>query len=129
MTEAKRDVLKKRVLVVDDEREIRDVLYELLTLEGFEVKTATNGVMALTELLKDPYDLLITDLNMPQMNGLELVERIHREKLGIPMIMMSSLIAQVSKEYVRERGVSICISKPFRFQEFTDAVKDGLGAN
>ena len=129
MTEPRSDVLKKRVLIVDDEREVREVLWELLTLEGFEVRTAANGAMALTELLKDPYDLLITDLNMPQMNGLELVDRIHKEKMGIPMIIISSLIPETSREYVMERGVSRCISKPFHFEKFAAAVKDGLGLN
>jgi DNA-binding response OmpR family regulator len=61
------------ILVVDDERVIREILAEFLTLEGFSVHTVEDGEKALAELRLRPYDLLITDLKMPRVSGLQLL--------------------------------------------------------
>src|SRR5262249_40375751 len=65
-----------RILVVDDERVIREILAEFLTLEGFSVNIVEDGEKALTELRLHPYDLLITDLKMPRLSGLQLLEKV-----------------------------------------------------
>ena len=62
---------------------IREILAEFLTLEGFSVHTVEDGEKALTELRLHPYDLLITDLKMPRLSGLQLLERIEVERLGV----------------------------------------------
>ena len=72
-----------RILVVDDERVIREILAEFLALEGFSVHTVEDGEKALTELRLHPYDLLITDLKMPRLSGLQLLEKIESERLGV----------------------------------------------
>ena len=61
---------KPRVLVVDDEKFIRDILADFLSLEGYAVRTAQDGSAAITELHNAPYDLVITDLKMPKLGGL-----------------------------------------------------------
>ena len=119
----------KKILVVDDESDIRDILSEVLTSEGFEVNTAENGAAALQILLKANYDLLITDLNMPQMDGIELLDRIHEKKMEVKTIIMSSLLSQINAEYAKRRRVSGCISKPFHIDELIATVEDGLAVN
>ncbi|HEV7557039.1 MAG TPA: response regulator, partial [Kofleriaceae bacterium] len=78
-----------RILVVDDERVIREILAEFLALEGFSVHTVEDGEKALVELRLRPYDLLITDLKMPRLSGLQLLERIEAERLGVLTVLMT----------------------------------------
>ena len=73
-----------RILVVDDERMIREMLSDFLGLEGYVVRTVEDGVQALEELQRRSYNLVISDLKMPNMNGLELIEKI--TELGIPVL-------------------------------------------
>ncbi|HEY8144303.1 MAG TPA: response regulator, partial [Kofleriaceae bacterium] len=70
-----------RILVVDDEKVIREILCEFLAMEGFVVRGVEDGEKALTELRLRPYDLLITDLKMPRLSGLQLLEKIEAERL------------------------------------------------
>ena len=66
----------EKILVVDDEDMIRDLCYHILSAEGYQVATVSNGAAALEELERTPVDLLITDIKMPGMDGLELFERV-----------------------------------------------------
>ena len=65
---------EKKILVVDDDKDIRDVLYDILTFQGFDAEVVEDGEIALEKLLQTPYDLLITDINMPKMDGIELLD-------------------------------------------------------
>src|SRR5438128_1905492 len=65
-----------RILVVDDERVIREILSDFLSVEGYVVRTVEDGVEAIKELQRRSYNLVISDLKMPNMGGLELIERI-----------------------------------------------------
>lgn len=119
----------KKILVVDDESDIRDILSDVLTSEGFEVNTAENGAAALQILLKANYDLLITDLNMPQMDGIELLDRIYEKNMEVKTIIMSGFLSQINTEYAKRRRVSGRISKPFQLDELIATVEDGLEVN
>ena len=78
-----------RILVVDDEKVIRDILSDFLTSEGYKVTTVENGALALTELHEHPYNLMITDLKMPELGGIELLEKIQEEKINIISVIMT----------------------------------------
>ncbi len=99
-----------RILVVDDERVIREILAEFLTLEGFSVNTVEDGEKALTELRLHPYDLLITDLKMPRLSGLQLLERIEAERLGVLTVL----------------GAYDYLLKPFKVEEVIHVVERAL---
>ena len=81
-----------RILVVDDERVIREILAEFLALEGFSVHTVEDGEKALTELRLRPYDLLITDLLMPGMDGNDLVRRAKQMHPTLPTLIVSGTV-------------------------------------
>lgn len=81
--------IKNRILVVDDEESIRESMEMLLTAEDYEVRTATNGFDALLQLRIELSDLIVSDLNMPQMSGFELLSVIRRLYPGIPVIAVS----------------------------------------
>lgn len=73
--------MENRVLVVDDERDIRDFLFKALTrIAGFQVDLAENGEEALKKIEKEKYDLVMTDLKMPSVDGLQLITEISRSK-------------------------------------------------
>ncbi|MDY7033736.1 MAG: response regulator [Thermodesulfobacteriota bacterium] len=132
MAEGEYRVLKgksKKILIVDDERQMRDFLSVLLSSKGFDVITAENGEMAFKKLLKASYDLLITDLNMPIMNGLELVDKMYQNDIRITTIIMSAFLPRMSKEYTERRKIYGCIAKPFQPDEIITAVEIGLMAN
>ena len=120
---------EKKILVVDDEKDVRDVLYDLLTFEGFDVETVEDGETALEKLLRTHYDLLITDLNMPKMDGIELLDRIFENKVEVTAIVMSSFIPQLTIEYIKRRNIDGQISKPFKMDEMMAIVERGLGIN
>ena len=126
------DVFKqraKRILIVDDERDIREILSILLSTKGFEVVTAENGKTAFETLLNTPCDLLITDLNMPIMDGLELVDKIFMNDMKINTILMSTFVPEMSKEYTKRRRIHGYVEKPFHPEEMIAAVETGLMEN
>jgi DNA-binding NtrC family response regulator len=79
---------RPRVLVVDDEKFIRDIIADFLGMEGYIVRTAEDGTSAVTELERARYDMVISDLKMPKMGGLDLlkeVARVHPDTLTVIM--------------------------------------------
>jgi CheY-like chemotaxis protein len=83
------DRLKPQILVVDDEPSIRESLAELLTAVGYQVAMAENGISAVSHLDRTVPDLIVTDLNMPEMSGLEFISYVRSRYPPIPIVAMS----------------------------------------
>lgn len=115
-----------RILVVDDERVIREILSEFLTLEGFSVHTVEDGEKALTELRLRPYDLLITDLKMPKLSGLQLLERIEQERLGVLTVLMTGFGTVETAIEAMKKGAYDYLLKPFKVEEVIHVVERAL---
>jgi len=115
-----------RILVVDDERVIREILAEFLTLEGFSVETVEDGEKALTELRLRPYDLLITDLKMPRLSGLQLLERIEAERLGVLTVLMTGFGTVETAIEAMKKGAYDYLLKPFKVEEVIHVVERAL---
>src|SRR5258705_13801874 len=115
-----------RILVVDDERVIREILAEFLTLEGFSVHTVEDGEKALTELRLKPYDLLITDLKMPRVSGLQLLERIETERLGVLTVLMTGFGTVETAIEAMKKGAYDYLLKPFKVEEGIHGVRRAL---
>lgn len=115
-----------RILVVDDERVIREILAEFLTLEGFSVHTVEDGEKALTELRLHPYDLLITDLKMPRLSGLQLLERIEAERLGVLTVLMTGFGTVETAIEAMKKGAYDYLLKPFKVEEVIHVVERAL---
>jgi two-component system chemotaxis sensor kinase CheA len=94
---------KKRILVVEDTLTSRMLIKNIIEAAGYEVKTATDGVEAFAELTSEPFDLVLADVEMPRMNGLELTKRIRENAkiADLPVVLLTSL---ASREH-REKGV------------------------
>ncbi|TMQ06708.1 MAG: response regulator, partial [Deltaproteobacteria bacterium] len=115
-----------RILVVDDERVIREILAEFLSLEGFSVHTVEDGEKALTELRLKPYDLLITDLKMPRLSGLQLLERIETERLGVLTVLMTGFGTVETAIEAMKKGAYDYLLKPFKVEEVIHVVRRAL---
>jgi len=107
----------KRILVVDDEENTRLALTRLLSREGYEVKTAANGLEALSSLRNNPAELIITDLNMPEMNGLSFLRELNREYPASNVIMITAFGEVESYLEALNLGAFEYLNKPLRLEE------------
>ena len=111
-----------KILVVDDEELIRNVLKEYLQLEGFLVEEAQNGEEAVHKALHDEYDLLIMDIMMPKKDGYQACKEIKMTK-DIPVIMLSARGEECDKLIGFDLGIDDYVTKPFSPKEVVARVK------
>ncbi len=116
---------KSRVLVVDDESQITRVLKTVLTSQGYQVRTAAEGEAALTDFKEWNPELVITDLYMPHMNGVELCRRI-RALSSVPIIVLSVKGEERSKVEALDSGADDYVTKPFGIDELMARVRAAL---
>ena len=111
-----------RVLVVDDEKLIRDVIKEYLLLEKFEVEEASNGLEAVDKVKKDDFDIIIMDIMMPKMDGYTACREIKKLK-DIPFIMLSARGEEYDKLIGFDLGIDDYVTKPFSPKELVARIK------
>jgi excisionase family DNA binding protein len=118
---------KPRVLVVDDEASIRDLLSKTLALAEYDVDLAPDGRTALERLRVIPYDLLITDLKMPGVDGLTVIREARRLKTDLPVIIITGYSTEASAIEAVNLGVSGYLTKPFRVPRVLAVAAKALG--
>ena len=118
---------RPRVLVVDDEATIRDLLAKTLALAEYDVDVAPDGRTALERLRIIPYDLLITDLKMPGVDGLTVIREARRLKADLPVIIITGFSNEASAIEAVNLGVSGYLTKPFRVPRVLAAAAKALG--
>jgi len=116
---------RSRVLVVDDETQITRVLKTALQSQGYEVKTAADGEAALDLAVDWIPDLIVTDLSMPKMTGIELC-RLVRERSQVPIIVLSVREEEKSKVQALDAGADDYVTKPFSVNELLARVRANL---
>ncbi|MFO0677465.1 MAG: response regulator [Polyangiaceae bacterium] len=117
---------RPRVLVVDDEKFIRDILADFLGMEGYVVRTAEDGAAALNELQNAHYDLVISDLKMPRMGGIELLEAMASAAPNALTVIMTGFGTVETAIDAMKRGAYDYILKPFKVEEVIHVVQRGL---
>lgn len=115
-----------RILVVDDEKVIREIVADFLSIEGFWVRTAEDGAAALVELSRSPYDLVLTDLKMPNMGGIELLEAIAKHTPNVVTVIMTGFGTVETAIDAMKRGAYDYILKPFKVEEVVHVIRRGL---
>ncbi len=115
-----------KVLVVDDEKVIREILADFLSMEGFSVRTAEDGVAALAELSKGSFDLVLSDLKMPNMGGLELLEAIRLHSPNVVVVIMTGFGTVETAIDAMKRGAYDYILKPFKVEEVVHTIRRAL---
>jgi DNA-binding NtrC family response regulator len=116
------------LLVVDDDPGVRFTLYKLLKAEGYEVLQADSGARALEQARETPLDLVITDLRMAPMDGLQLLEHLHREQPSLRVVLITAHGSERLAVEAIKRGAYDYFRKPFEVDELLAVVARALGA-
>jgi DNA-binding NtrC family response regulator len=106
----------QKLLVVDDDQQIREIISHFLTIQGYHVAQADNGTQALKKCFEENIDVVVTDFQMPGMNGLSLTHHIHSVVPETPVIVMSG-DGSIGKNKALNVGAADFIQKPFVIQE------------
>src|SRR5262245_28764294 len=118
---------RPRILVVDDESSIRDLLSKTLALAEYEVDTAADGRAALERLRLYPYDLLIADLKMPGLDGLSVIREAKRLKSSLSVIIVTGYSTETAAIEAVNLGVTGYLTKPFRIPQVLAAAARAMG--
>jgi excisionase family DNA binding protein len=118
---------RPRILVVDDEASIRELLEKTLAMSDYDVDTAPDGRTALERMRLYPYDLLITDLRMPGMDGLTVIREAKRYKADLPVLVITGYSTESSAIEAANLGVNGYLTKPFRVSQVLGKTAKALG--
>ncbi len=114
-----------RILLVDDEQPIQTLLSYPLRRDGYEVVQAADGREALERFEEEPFDLVVLDLMLPKVDGLEVCRRL-RSRSSVPIIMLTAKSEEIDKVVGLELGADDYITKPFSLREFSSRIKAAL---
>ncbi|MGA1871540.1 MAG: response regulator [bacterium] len=117
---------KKRILVVDDDQNTREGLTKILMREGYKVVAAKTGSSALDEAKKQDFDLIITDLIMPEVSGIEVLKRVRKEKPGIGVIIVTAYGEVNSYLRAMTLGAFEYLNKPLMLTELRYVINKAL---
>jgi DNA-binding response OmpR family regulator len=115
-----------RILLIDDDEQVLDMLYESLTREGYDVLRASNGEQGLRLYRQEPVDLIITDIIMPEKEGIETIIELRRDFPDVKIIAMSGGGSIGTKDYLHLAkifGVQRTFTKPVAREQLLDAIK------
>ncbi len=118
----------QRILVADDDEDIRRLNIDILTLSGYRVDAAEDGAVAWDNLQRNNYDLLITDNNMPKVSGFELLKKLRAGRMALPVIMASGTLP--AEEFMQSPWLqpTATLLKPFTSDELLGTVRKVLHA-
>jgi len=121
-------VHNRRIMVVDDDEGIRQILSTALSGMGYDVLTGSRGTEALNLLLKSSFTLVLTDLEMPGMDGWSLASRIKERFPDIPVVLMTGYAKEAVMKKMKGSSVDYVIFKPFRLEDILKTAEKLLGA-
>lgn len=113
------DSLHYKILIVDDEKPIQELLVTFLTSAGYESETANDGQEALERLARQRFDAVVTDVVMPEMNGITLTREISRRYPDLPVMVMTGFSDEYSAQKAIAAGAKEFLKKPFSLSEFS----------
>jgi DNA-binding response OmpR family regulator len=117
----------QRILVVEDDRDMLYLNTEMLIRSGYQVDAAVNGAVAWDALQLNSYDLLITDHNMPELSGVELLKNLHAARMDLPVIMATGTLPEEFDRYPWLRPAATLL-KPYTVEELLRTVTKVLRA-
>ena len=114
-----------RIIVVDDQRDIRDTLEGLLTMRGYEVITAADGMEAVTKTQKYKPDLMVLDVAMPRMTGFQTCQMIRKLEgySDIPVIFLTAKKAESDKKFGERMGGDVYVTKPYNQNQLMHTIE------
>ncbi|MEW5704213.1 MAG: response regulator [Pseudomonadota bacterium] len=117
-----------RVLIAEDEESVRQFVARALTHGGHEVTAVENGLLALDRLMAEPFDLLLTDILMPGMDGIALALKVAKENPEVKVVLMTGYAAERQRAHNLDALIHQVVSKPFTLQEICRIVEETLAA-
>ncbi len=108
----------KRILLADDDKNLNRSVDILLTLDGYQTMSVYNGEEALQKLLQQKFDLLITDLIMPKLDGIELISKIRKFNADLPIVVISGKLNEKMIRLLKKRRIKYVIPKPINPSRF-----------
>ncbi|MDO9262998.1 MAG: response regulator [Desulfosalsimonadaceae bacterium] len=115
-----------KVLVIDDEQVVLDSVKKILAEEHYEVDVTLSGEMGIKMAVKNPYDIVLTDIRMPEVDGLIVLRDIKRQKPGLPVSIITGYGSVRSAVQAMKLGAADYIEKPFSPDELVRSVKDAI---
>lgn len=123
--------MAKRLCLIDDDIFILDALKEEMTRHGFELRAAPGAAAGLDLIRREGADIVVTDINMPGTNGMQLIAQIRSELPSLPIVAMSGSYDEAGRllsEAALEVGATCAIAKPFRASDLVNLISTLLGA-
>ena len=122
MTDA---AVKKRVLLVEDDKAIQQLLAAMLQLEGYETLTADNGLKAIEVLQKESVDIIVCDMMMPYMDGMRFIRWLREEqKMTLPVMVLTSVHDEKIREEIFKAGATDIVYKPVALTTLCEKLKN-----
>lgn len=115
-----------KILIVDDSQELLDVISEYMETSGFTVNATTQSLDALRLIAVSGYDAVISDIHMPEMDGLELMAQIKNKHPGLPVVLITGYSVSEARKIAMEKGADAFVAKPFHMKEILDVVNNLL---
>ena len=113
-----------RIMIIEDDEEMRSLMKDFFEEEGFETDSASNGVDGLRILSKDHFDLVITDIRMPGLTGLDILPRIRRLKPETPIIVITAYGSNDVRRRSLERGATTYLEKPIHLSKLRTVIRE-----
>ena len=123
--------MKEKILVVDDEPDLQELVKDTLEMAGYIVLTANDGEEGLRSISEDSPDLVILDIKMPKIDGMEVLERVKKDPVlsKLPVIMLTSLKGENIIREAKEIGAADYIVKPFNQIDLLNRVRNIIAGN
>jgi signal transduction histidine kinase/ActR/RegA family two-component response regulator len=115
-----------RILVIDDEDSVRDILSRMLKTKGHQVAVASNGEEGIERFRSQPFDLVFTDLGMPKLSGWEVGKTLKGINPKVPIVMITGWGVELDREKMSESGIDLIVSKPFNFDRVIHLVSEAM---
>ena len=119
--------MPKKIIVVDDEKIICNMAKKILQIEGYEVDTFTDSVLALDAIRKNQYDLIITDLMMEQVSGMDILREVNRRSPQTKVIMLTAFATMETTIAAIREQIFDFFPKPVKIEDLKRSVKRALG--
>jgi len=114
---------KASVLIVDDEQFLRQILGRIVRREGYDVDEAVDGIDALSRMKDHQYDIVISDIRMPMMDGIELLKRIRATHYDTAVVLITAYAGEYVERDMIDAGADFYITKPFKNVEIAQALQ------
>jgi DNA-binding response OmpR family regulator len=118
------DNLKKRILIVEDDEEMRSLLKDFFEEDGFEIDSVGNGSEAFRKIAREPFDVVITDIRMPGLTGLDILPGIKKLQSKVSIIVISAFGSEEVRRKAFDRGATAYLEKPIHFNKLRTLVHE-----